>query len=376
MTAIADIGRKLTLEDLVARLENREAHRLDVVVNARNMRAQDGNISVTGIQPRLDEEALAFVCPDGTYTLTGHAENALGDRLKVPARYLRYMRSEGELGLYDANINRWMEKSPARSFLLRTVETPDGERRIRAILSDRYQIVDDLDVLTATLDGINRTGIDVTVSSGDLTEQRMYVRMEAPAIQALAPDLMKGYRSPFSGQSGDELPVVFGGLELSNSEVGSGSFSLTPRLVVQVCSNGLTVNVDAFRKVHVGTRMEAGEVVASAATQKAARELITNRAADAVRHFLSPAYVETAVRKFEETAGKPVNDMHETVPAIVTKLGFGEAERKLVLEHFIQGQARTAGGLLHAMTSAAQQVEDAETAHNLEIKAAEAMSLV
>jgi hypothetical protein len=35
--------------------------------------------------------------------------------------------------------------------------------------------------------------------------------------------------------------VVFSGFVISNSETGCGAFTLTPRLVVQVCRNGMTI---------------------------------------------------------------------------------------------------------------------------------------
>ena len=44
-------------------------------------------------------------------------------------------------------------------------------------------------------------------------------------------------------------PIVFAGFVISNSETGGGAFSVTPRLVVKVCNNGLTITADALRAI-------------------------------------------------------------------------------------------------------------------------------
>jgi len=69
----------------------------------------------------------------------------------------------------------------------------------------------------------------------------MYVRVVCEQVRVLAPAMLAGYRSPFTGAAGAENPVVFAGFVLTNSETGCGAFTLTPRLVVQVCRNGMTI---------------------------------------------------------------------------------------------------------------------------------------
>ena len=54
--------------------------------------------------------------------------------------------------------------------------------------------------------------------------------------------------------------MVFAGFVITNSETGCGAFSLTPRLVVQVCRNGMTITRDAMRVVHLGERLDQGVV--------------------------------------------------------------------------------------------------------------------
>jgi len=90
-----------------------------------------------------------------------------------------------------------------------------------------------------------RAGYPVEVEECDLTERRMYVKVWCDAVQVMAPLLMAGYRSPFTGTSGADNPFISGGFALTNSETGCGAYALTPRMVAQVCRNGMTARAAA-----------------------------------------------------------------------------------------------------------------------------------
>ena len=224
----------------------------------------------------------------------------------------------------------------------------------RAFLSDGYKIIDNLDVLMAALDGVRNSGFPVEIDGCDLTERRMYVRVVCEQVRVLAPALLAGYRSPFTGASGADNPVVFAGFVITNTETGCGAFTLTPRLVVQVCRNGMTITRDAMRAVHLGERLDEGVVTWSGNTQDKTLALITAKTTDAVATFLDPGYVERAVRAIEKDAGHPLADPQEAVRTVSQRLRFTDAQQNDILTHFIRGGDVTAGGVMHAVTSAAQ----------------------
>jgi hypothetical protein len=100
----------------------------------------------------------------------------MADKPGIPVAYLRRLREE-HLALYDANVNGWLDHAPGRRLLVRTLRGEDGDGIARAVLSERYRFVDNLDVLLAVLDGIRSAGADVEVRRCDLTEHRMYVQI-------------------------------------------------------------------------------------------------------------------------------------------------------------------------------------------------------
>jgi hypothetical protein len=217
----------------------------------------------------------------------------------------------------------------------------------------------------------------------------MHVKVKSEAVSVLAPTLLAGYRSPFGGiddvrrvaeregqgygESGE--PVIFGGFVISNSETGGAAFTITPRLVVQVCKNGLTMTKDALRTVHLGATLDHGVIQWSEDTQDRNLGLVTAQARDAVSTFLDTAYVQRKIAELEEKSGTPVASPDETVKLVGRELRFTDAQTDSVLRCFIAGGQATAGGVMHAVTAAAQTVEDPEAAFDMEAGAVRALEL-
>jgi hypothetical protein len=309
----------------------------------------------------------------GTYTPTEVCEEGLAGKLGIPAAYLWRLRDEHP-ALYDANVNGWLARAD-KSYLVRCLRADNGGGIARAFLSSGFKMIDNLDVLMAALDGLRQSGVPAQIDGCDLTPRRMYVRVVSPAVRALAPGLLAGYRSPFTGQSGADNPVVFAGWVLSNSETGCGAFTITPRLVVQVCRNGMTITKDALRAVHLGGRLEDGVIRWSHETQQRNLDLITAQARDAVTTFLDTKYVEKKLAEMSEAAGQLVADPQETIEIISQRLRFTDEQQKTILNHFIRGGDLSAGGVMQAVTSTAQTLTDADAAHEMETQALPVLEL-
>ena len=387
--------RNASLADLATLLTEQQARKIDVVAPASKLRSELGHLVIEGASPIIEDDGVTD--PNGHYRPTSVADEGIADKLGIPLPYVRKLR-DGRVDLYDANVNGWLrgaskpsgvtltpeaeriwrEEHPGdkRSFLVRCFRGDDGAPGIaRAFLSDSYKVIDNLDALTAALDGIRQSGVEITVDGCDLTDRRMYVRISAPEVQALAPALLERYRSPFSGNSGADNPTVFAGLVLTNSETGGGAFTIVPRLTVQVCSNGMTMTKDAVRAIHLGEKLDEGVIRWSDDTQKKNLDLITAKARDAVSTFLDVEYMERVIRRLEETAGTPVSDAPTVVEAVAKKLSFSKEQTAGVLDHFIKGADLTAGGVMHAVTSFAQTIADADVAADFEAAGVRAMEL-
>ena len=348
---------------------------MDVVAPAATISAKDGNIVLAGSDTVLSADGVTTV--DGTYTPTRIFDEGVAEKLGVPLSYLRRMRADRP-DLYDANVNGWLRGNDhtgpdTRSFLIRAF-TGDDKGIARAFLSDSYRRIDNLDILTSALTAVKDSGIEVDVRSCDLSERHMRIVVDAPAIQANADLLLKNYRSPFTGNSGADNPVVQAGLVIKNSETGGGAFSIAPHLKVLVCNNGMTITHDAQRSVHLGGKLESGVVAWSDATQEKALELIQAKTKDAVTSFLDRDYLVKTIDALEVAAGKELEgDKAKAVTKIGKALTYSEEQISGIMDHFIKGGDTTAGGVMQAITAYSQTVQDVDQAIMLEESAVRAL---
>jgi hypothetical protein len=357
--------RNADLSGLVDLLKTQQDVKYDVVAPASALEYQNGLLVVKDGSAVMDSEGVSLT--DAFLSPTEIFEEGVSQRLGIPRGYVARMRNE-HTELLDANVNGWLQQEPNRKFLVRGFKSDDPSETgiARALLSDRFKVIDNVDILFAALDGIRFSGANVEIAGADLSERRMTVKVSAPEIAALAPELLGNYRSPFTGQSGSDVPVVFAGLVISNSETGGGAFTITPRIVFQVCSNGLTVKKDAMRQIHIGGKMDEGVIKWSDETQQRTLELVKAKTADAVRTFLDVDYVRMVIAGIEEAAAVKVTSPVKAVDNIAKGFGFNDSEKDQIMTFFIQSGDATAGGVMNAVTATAQVLTDPDRANELE----------
>jgi hypothetical protein len=374
--------RNATLGDLRDVLLSQQARKLDVVAPASKIRSEGGLLVVEGTEAILGPDGVTSA--DGVYRPTVVADEGIADKLGIPIKYLRRMRDERP-DIFDANVNGWLHGigdrmtadgryTPTvhdpRSFLVRTFRPDDegSEGVARAFLSPRYRIIENLDVLTAVLEGIKASGVPVKIVSADLTDRRMYVKVSAPLVSELAPELLAGYRSPYTGANGSDNPVVFAGFVFGNSEVGNGAWTITPQITVLICSNGLTLTKDAFRSIHLGGRQDDGLVTYAADTQEAELDVLRLKARDAVSTFLDIDFLRAKIGQLTEGASSRAGV--DEVTTVTKKLAYGEDRSNAILDLFVEGGQLTRGGIAQAISAQAQRETDADVAYRMEEEAA------
>lgn len=388
---IATTARKTSLAGLLDILNAQADVRYDVVASAADLEMRHGNLLVRGGAVDIVDDptgGLGVASVAAHLAPTGVFDEGVANRFNIPLKYVRTMRDRVAADvrevsavnaptLYDENVNYWLTEDPGRRHLVRGFRTDDAHEVgiARALLSDRYKPIDNYDVLYATLDGVRQAGVNVDIT-GDLSDRKMCVRLVCPEVSAYAPELLNGYRSPYSGDAGADNPTVFAGFVIKNSETGGGAFTIVPRLVVQVCSNGLQMTTDAVREVHLGGKLDEGVVRWSDDTNRRELELVTARTRDAVATFLDADYMTAKIAELrllaDATVEQPVKALHK----IGRKHNWSETEQEAILSHFIGGGDSSALGVAQAITSFAQSVESPDRADELEVGAMAAAQLV
>lgn len=389
---MTDTLRKTDFETLLATLDEQQARKVDVILPATALCSGEGNLRVlrSDLEPELTADGVKS--PVEVYAPNEVFDEGLCDRLRnggvgIPRAFLRNLREQGWTDMIDGTVNAlihgkrmpgdpadaWLRQPIDKRVMLRALKDADGGPvgTARALLSNSYKIVDHVETLRAAMRGMAAAGLGAeNIAQCDLTGRRMYVTVVAPEIKALAPELLKGYRSPFTGETGAENPTVFAGFVLSNSETGHGSFTVTPRLTVQVCTNGMTLSRDAVSARHLGAKLDDGVINYSDRTRRANLELITSQAEDAVRTFLDVDYMKSVITEMTEAATAEIKgDVEKRIKEVTQKI---EAPALFddVLSMFIKGGDLTQGGIVQAVTAAAQSADiDADLAFQMESKA-------
>jgi hypothetical protein len=299
--------------------------------SAKDYTAPERTLSITatdaGILMRVAEESMA---------MRNRAHQQLAGRIDVPIKYWERMREKAP-GLLAVNANHWLAQSDER----RLVRTVRGE--VRAILSERYRTLDNLDLVEHIIPVLQEK--QCRVESCQLTEDRLYLQASFPSLEREV-------------KVGD---VVRAGVIISNSEVGSGSVSVKPMIMRLVCSNGMIADRGGIRRAHLGRRLggsggedEMPEEWIRDETRKAEDAAWWMKVVDSVRGSLDEAGFDANVAALTETTERKITkDPGKVIEVTAKKIGLTEDERGKALLALCTGGDMTHWALCNSVTGLA-----------------------
>ena len=270
--------------------------------------------------------------------------------LGIPAKYYDLMQSR-KPELLAQNVNAWFGDRE-NSYMIRTMDYGAG-RMARALLSDRYRRIDNMEIASAVLPLF--AGSDqYEVVSSEVTENRLYLKIVNRRMEmAVVP--------------GD---IVQAGVMISNSEVGLGSVSVLPLVYRLVCTNGMVVNDMGERKNHVGRAAKAVDDsfhIYSDETMEAEDKAFLLKLRDVTLAAIEESRFAQVVGRLKEAAGIPITGkVTEVVELTARAYGINSDEQDSVLQHLIAGGDLSQYGLSNAITRASQDVESYDRATTLE----------
>lgn len=270
--------------------------------------------------------------------------------LGIPAKYYDLMRSR-KPELLAQNVNAWFGDRE-NSYMIRTMDYGAG-RMARALLSDRYRRIDNMEIASAVLPLF--AGSDqYEVVSSEVTENRLYLKIV-------------NHRLEIAVVPGD---IVQAGVMISNSEVGLGSVSVQPLVYRLVCTNGMVVNDMGERKNHVGRAAKAVDDsfhIYSDETMEAEDKAFLLKLRDVTLAAIEESRFAQVIGRLKEAAGIPITGkVTEVVELTARTYGINSDEQDSVLQHLIAGGDLSQYGLSNAITRASQDVESYDRATTLE----------
>jgi hypothetical protein len=271
-----------------------------------------------------------------SFELTDHCHNQVGAKLKIPSKYYDYLK-EKYPELLIKNVNTLLPDQKTG----RMVRTLDGQAR--AFLSDRYKVVDNYDIFRVVLQEFEkiRADMDLQVIDSRLTDQNLY-------IKAISKDLT----DEISREDKKKGDVIYGGIIISNSEVGQGKYKVMPYINVVVCNNGM-IRDKGLQKVHLGRKLEEQMIDWSDKTNELEDELLISKIRDMVHSTFKREVFQEWVDEINKVAREHIPKPTIAVNKLVKTFDISKEETDQLLHKFAE-YGYTKWGLCQTVTDIAQ----------------------
>lgn len=312
--------RQVSLDELEATLTGMANGTHDVHVKGRDMVfGEDGTMTVRGKKYTWNDWSFSQFCA----------------KLKLPTEFLRRCPNgtgpSGKKGIVDF----WKEQADSKNFFLRVKDaaTKDSETGaegyVRAVLTDRYSILDNLDLLNLMKPFIRSH--DLSLQIGHVTDKSYHMRLLFPKEIPIG--------DPDGGGGGDVHQV---GIHITNSEVGATNLGGDFLLYRQVCMNGLMAvfnNEPLFSQRHIN--IDTHELRMSV---KSALEMVTERQ-------------DEVIGRAERAMGQTVVNPHRELKRVLKNGRASDDFIEMAIEAYDAAPNPTRFGVTQAMTQAAQRLQ-------------------
>lgn len=292
-----------------------------------------------GIRFKVGEEEMPFY-----ESVIQQACNitSIGDKAGVPAAYIKRLlnddRDQQLVNLAAVSLNEFYErrsgemhtrgKKVQKQVFVRSLKNEAGVPVVRALLSDKYFVLNNLDIAVNALAIVTKTGDGGTAAKDarafdwHLDPFRFELGFVNPGVafdlknpeQGLIRcdgkqddhgwvysgggsfDLRNGWQGRL-GEGDKSQHLVLPAARISNSETGGGSAEIQPMLFETICTNGV-VFAKAMKRTHVSSIISEADEYESDGTKKKAMEWVISKMTDALKQVFDLNSFQDNCRKF------------------------------------------------------------------------------
>lgn len=323
---MSDMGEQF--KKILEQMEKADAAKRDIMVPTDAFKVtDDGSLFLEGIQGPLG------------FTDTGFSQfcNLFG----MPVQYARKC-IQRKPKMFTDHLREWMEDAPNdKERLIRMFADAEGNHRVRAVLSDKYGIMDNLPIFQE-LSWIPKE-LNADVRGFGLTSDHFDLRFRMPDRKKVIGKLRDGITDDW----------VMPGLHIRNSETGMSKLTVIMFIDRLVCSNGMVAsrNTDqSFSRRHVG-RMEID---------------VNDRIESIVGKMDNTfnEYIEEMLR----AKGDKVENMEKYLERVIEQ-NFTKTQGQRIQQAFDQEPGNSRHHVIQAITAAARDIESWSDRLDMERKA-------
>jgi hypothetical protein len=324
------------LSKLAEELERQAKTKEDYIVLSDELSVlKDGNIIKMELPVIRNNQTV-----NQTFPITEYCHKQIADKTKIPMRYYQRMIDEDKLNLLCDNIMTWLPDKEKR--FVRLLDTDgDGIVKVRALLSDRYRVIDNYDVLLNAMKTFKNISNNIMIKTATLTETKLYIKATS---KELIDEIHK-----LHGKD-----IVEGGITISNSEVGAGAYRVVPFMWVERCKNGL-MGDESFTKIHLGKERGIGLLDWSDETLELEDRALWSKIEDIIRATFNPEIFRSWVDKINGISTIKLEEPTIAFNNIIKSEKIPEHKRDELLMHF-GNEEPTLWGLSASVTRLAQDM--------------------
>jgi hypothetical protein len=378
---------------VIQRLDAIKASKKDYLAPAKALRFIGSKDD--GIHAELDPSGTVGFLPPLQFGIRKRAHIQLAAKLGIHGHYARRMREEAP-DLLATNLNYWAEQDN-RQVLVRTL---DGD--IRALLSDRYRMLDSASLFYHGYEAVKEVG--GTVVQVDLTDDSFYLRALVPdweerierakglaraasgegsmfdgfddrgGIHYSPVDAPIGERKAGGGNqalrdAGRQNDTFVPGIVISNSETGMGSVRVEPIAFQPYCTN-TAIFGESLTRAHLGPKHDLQGLL-SDETIDAENKALWLGIRDVIKATFDRDAFKAMVAKFSAADHEQLEEPTKAVEQVVDHYDLSaETKERIYNEMITEGDA-TVFGLVNALTAIGRDEPNPERAVEFERQGAD-----
>jgi len=210
--------------------------------------------------------------------------------------------------------------------LVRTLQRPDGEWYIRAILSDKYRIIPNDQLFMAIADKLKSVGAEIW--DARLSEDIFYLYAVAPGISAqIRTDRTFKGDERWIGDEGDSVNAAF---MTKNSETGQGGCEVCPAVVTSV-RRTYSVRQNVLTLRHLG-RAHAADEMLSASTIRDMNQIVYKQVRDYCASTFNPDKFQEIIDKLNDATQDELEDPVKAAEAVRIVFDLSEERQDAILK--------------------------------------------
>ena len=316
----------MRLENLIQELERQKPLKWDEKLSSSQIR-----MVLAENEPRFQ------IKPNDFLAIARPCHSQIAEKLEIPLKYYHKMEEQTP-ELLVQNVNTWLEKNEKDYFIRGLGDS------VRAFLSDRYRVIDHLDVLMCALNELQAH--EAEVEDCYLSEIEMNIKVKSQKLRDFV-------------RHKDDL--IIGGLFLTNSETGHKALRVEPRLFRVKCSNGMIIEEFITREIHLGNNDELYDEMIYLSIRRSIRELFGR--------------FGEIIQTLQENSEIKVKNPRKLISNVVDHYRLSETQRDNILMAFGAEPEYDKLGIANALTLAAQKEATWEKSVEMERIAGHLISL-